>query len=67
MRSSLGRTRLGAEHVLGVQKIATVRFPMAVVLAVQDLCLQLAAATSAGSYCSRRQAVLVVHCVLRGG
>jgi hypothetical protein len=40
MRSSLGRTRLGAEHVLGVQKIATARFPMAVVLAVQDLCLQ---------------------------
>ena len=39
MRSSLGRTRLGAEHVLGVQKIATARFPMAVVLAVQDLCL----------------------------
>jgi hypothetical protein len=40
MRSSLGRTRLGAEHVLGVQKIATARFPMAVVLAVQDFCLQ---------------------------
>jgi hypothetical protein len=40
MRSSLGRTRLGAEHVLGVQKIATARFPMAVVLVVQDLCLQ---------------------------
>jgi hypothetical protein len=40
MRSSLGRPRLGAEHVLGVQKIATARFPMAVVLAVQDLCLQ---------------------------
>ena len=39
MRSSLGRTRLGAEHVLGVVKIATSRFSMAVVLAVQDYCL----------------------------
>ena len=39
MRSSLGRTRLGAEHVLGVVKIATARFSMAVVLAVQDYCL----------------------------
>jgi hypothetical protein len=30
----------GADHVLGVQKIATARSPMTVVLAVQDLCLQ---------------------------